>query len=107
MASTTCEITWLLVVLSALHVDHPKVALLFYDNQTALHIAANPAFHEKTKHIEIDCHLVRDKIQAGVIQTLHVNSTHQLSDLLTKPLSAVQLNHLLSKMGVINIYTPS
>lgn len=58
MALTTREITLLLVVLLALHVDHPKAALLFCDNQAVLHIAANHVFHERIKHIEIDSHLV-------------------------------------------------
>lgn len=62
--STTCELTWLLVVLSVLNVDHPKAALLFCD------IVANSVFRERTKHIKIDCHLIREKIQASIIKPL-------------------------------------
>ena len=107
MAHVTCELTWLIALLKDLGVPHTQPALLYCDNQAALHIAANPVFHERTKHIEIDCHIVREKIQTGMLKTLHVASQHQLADILTKPLFPDQFNSLIDKMGMYNIYIPS
>ena len=74
MATTTCDVTWLLYLLKDLHVQHDKPVLLYCDNQAALHIAANPIFHERSKHIEANCHIVRNRVLDGTIKTFHVAS---------------------------------
>ncbi|XP_073294587.1 uncharacterized protein [Primulina huaijiensis] len=104
MASTTCEVTWILGLLNDMGVTLLSPPTLFRDNQAALHIAANPLYHERTKHIEIDCHLIREKIKNGVIQTAHISTTEQLADIFTKGLSREQHSYLLSKIGVLNLH---
>ncbi|CAH9095242.1 unnamed protein product [Cuscuta europaea] len=72
MATVGCELIWLKSLLNSLGILHSRPMEFFCDNQAALHIASNPIFHERTKHIEIDCYFIRDLLQKDVISTRHL-----------------------------------
>lgn len=107
MAAACCELTWLQNLFQDLQIQDQGPATLFCNNQAALHIAANPIFHEQTRHIEIDYHFVRDKIMEGKLTTKFVPSSSQLADIFTKALRKERFHSLLVKLGVHNIYSPT
>ena len=106
MASVGCEITWVLQLLKDLKIKHPKSAMLFCDNQATLYIAVNPVFHERTKHIKVDCHLVRDNILEGMIKIFHVNSNAQVAYVFTKALGFNSFTRLTQSLGLRDIFMP-
>lgn len=100
MALAVCEVLWIKQLLRDLGVKLTDPTAIMCDNQAAIAIAANPVQHEKTKHVEIDCHFIRDKAKQGVIHPTFVPSSAQLADILTKILTVDQHYKLLSKLGV-------
>lgn len=72
MAQASAEVTWLVRLLEELGVSGLKPIKLHCDNQSALQIAKNPVFHERTKHIEIDCHFTRNKVMEGLIELCYL-----------------------------------
>lgn len=77
LATTTNEVIWLQQLLKDFFVHLSEQAVIYCDNLAAIHIASNPIFNERTKHIEIDCHFVRDKVTDGVIKLLPVRLHNQ------------------------------
>lgn len=100
MASAASEITWTVRLLAELGVHDLTPVTLHCDNQSAIHIAKNPVFHERTKHIEVDCHFTRDKVLEGLIQLMYLPTKHQLVDVFTKIVPSSQQSYLLSKLGL-------
>lgn len=99
MALTACEVTWLSTLLKDLGLKNLPPAILKCDNQAALSIAANPVMHERTKHIDIDCHFVRDQLKKGTIVTQHVSSADQVADIMTKILPVKLHQSHVDKLG--------
>ncbi|KAL2253080.1 UNVERIFIED_CONTAM: Retrovirus-related Pol polyprotein from transposon RE1 [Sesamum indicum] len=105
MGSTTCELIWIHNLLKEFQLESPTPIPFFCDNQAALYIVANPVFHERTKHLEIDCHLVRDKYKQGFLLPKHIPSKNQPADLFTKALPGPKFLSLIIKLGLINVLT--
>ncbi|GJT00988.1 retrovirus-related pol polyprotein from transposon TNT 1-94 [Tanacetum coccineum] len=83
MDLTTGELKWLKGVLQSFGIHHPQPMLLYCDSQVALHISRNPVFHERTKHIEVDCHYIRDELVFGNLDARHVHTKEQVADFFT------------------------
>ncbi|RVX09482.1 Retrovirus-related Pol polyprotein from transposon TNT 1-94 [Vitis vinifera] len=92
--------SWLKHLLRELRFGKDEQMKLICDNQAALHIASNPVFHERTKHIEVDCHSIREKIASRCVATSFVNSNDQLADIFTKSLKALRIKEWKETMKV-------
>ena len=107
MASTASELTWIKQLLEELNFKIGGPMQMFCDNNAARHIASNVVFHERTKHIEVDCHFIREKVQAKEIETPYVKSQDQLADIFTKGLIPKTFERITCKLGLTDIYNPS
>ena len=74
MSATTSELEWITHLLLDLHLPLHLPVLMHCDNKATQHIAENPVFHERTKHLNINCHYTRDEVLEGFLQTTHVSS---------------------------------
>ncbi|GJY20493.1 ribonuclease H-like domain-containing protein [Tanacetum coccineum] len=104
MASTTCEVIWLTHLLKDLDVEGLLLVSLYCDSTSAIQIAANPVFHDKTKHFEIDVHLLKDKVASSVMSIVKVHLAKQVIDSFTKSLSIAQHKMFCEKLNMVDMF---
>jgi len=102
MAQGICELLWLKIILEDLKLRWDKPMKLYCDNKSAISIAHNPVQHDGTKHIEVDRHFIKEKLDSGLICTPYVSTQSQLADILTKGLNAINFERIISKLGMEN-----
>ncbi|GKF74765.1 putative RNA-directed DNA polymerase, partial [Tanacetum coccineum] len=88
---------------SSTEAEYRCMASATYDFST-IQTAANPMFHERTKHFEVDVHLVREKVQDGVINTIKVASADQTADLFTKGHGTAQHLKLCNQLSLVDMF---
>jgi hypothetical protein len=107
MAQGIYEGMWILRVLKELKIEVELPLKLYCDNKAAISIAHNPVQHDRTKHIEIDRHFIKEKIDSGTLCLPFIPSNQQTADILTKSLGRTTFEYLISKLGMLDIYAPT
>ncbi|PON49541.1 hypothetical protein PanWU01x14_229530, partial [Parasponia andersonii] len=103
MASTTCEIVWLRWLFADMGVFLSRPTPLYCDNKSVIQIAHNLVFHEQTKYIKIDNHIVCHYYQIGTLILLFVSYTIQIADLFTKIHTTSRFRFLFNKLSILFI----
>ncbi|CAL9016998.1 unnamed protein product [Prunus brigantina] len=107
MAQGVCELLWLRRLLRDLGFGPQKPMDLYCDNKAAIAIAHNLVQHDRTKHVEVDRHFVKEKLDAEIISFPFISSEYQLADVLTKAVSTTVFLNSLDKLGMRDIFAPT
>jgi hypothetical protein len=102
LANATAEVMWIQKLLDELGVPHPRAARLWCDNIGATYLSANPVFHARTKHIEIDFHFVREQVTAKCLDIRFISTTDHIADGFTKPLPEKQTILFRNNLNFVN-----
>jgi len=76
---------------------------VFCDSQSAIHLTKNNRYHDKTKHINIKHHFIRDVVVVGEIMVEKIHTSENPADMLTKPLPITKFEHCLDLVGLYSI----
>jgi len=96
----TAEVIWLQYLLIDLQIPSISSPIIWCDNLGATYLSANPVFHARTKHIEVDYYFVRDKVAKKEIQIRFISSEDQLADVFTKSLPTASFTAFRFKLQV-------
>jgi transposase InsO family protein len=106
MVKGICELLWLRKLLAELGMNTEAEMKLYCDNKAAIDISHNPVQHDRTKHIEVDRHFIKEKLDSHIISLPFVRSVEQVADILTKAVANKQFEESLKKIGMTDIYVP-
>ncbi|CAH9071921.1 unnamed protein product, partial [Cuscuta europaea] len=98
MANGICELLWIKRMMTELNMEMNLPMKLYCDNKAAINIAHNPVLHDRTKHIEVDRHFIKEKIEAGIVCTPFISTKEQTTDIFTKGLFKPVFEFLISKL---------
>ena len=107
MALGIWQLIWLERPLGELHLTTTNPMLLYYDNKATISIARNPIHHDRTKHVEVDRHFIKEKIEGGMLNVEYVPTRERVADILTKRLPRQNFDELTSKLRLLDIYSPT
>jgi Reverse transcriptase (RNA-dependent DNA polymerase) len=106
MVKGISELLWLKKLMEEIGFELNEEMVLLCDNKSAMDMCHNPIQHDRTKHIAINRHYIKDHIEKGNIRLLHVGTKEQLADILTKAVPGPAFNRALDKLGMTDIYMP-
>jgi hypothetical protein len=99
--SASCDAIWLRKLLTGLFDLEMRATVILCDNQSYIKMTENHVFHDRSKHIEIRYHFIRDMVQRGALKLQYISTDEQVVDVLTKPLSRVKFEHFQDKLGIV------
>ena len=99
------EVLWLRMLMTELDLRSALPCRLFCDNKAAISISENPVQHDKTKHVEVDRHFIKENLEAKVVEMPYVKSEDQLTDILTKAVNSKSFREILGKLSIGNPIT--
>ena len=100
VAINCTNIVWLKNLLKGMKEEITKPVILYCDNTSAINISKNPVMHEKTKHIAIKYHYVRELVEEKQVKMEYIHTKEQITDIFTKPLPKDAYEYLRGKLGV-------
>ncbi|GKE55562.1 ribonuclease H-like domain-containing protein, partial [Tanacetum coccineum] len=100
VANVVAETAWIRNLLLEFHTPLSTATLVYCDNVSVVYLSTNPVHHQRTKHIEIDIHFVREYVAFGQVRVLHVPSRFQYADIFTKGLPTALFLEFRSSLNV-------
>ncbi len=98
-----CEVVWLWKLLSDLGQLVDALVVIYCDNISSILLANKPIYHVRTKHIEVHCHFIRNKVLTIEINLIHVNIEDQVVDIFTQALGTYKLRKFRKMFGVLEV----